>query len=345
MKSRHPSSYPAAAAIDLGTNTILMVAGRRRSPRPGDIEILDDAHAIARLGQGVDAERRIQPEAIDRVCGCLLRYRDRAAGLGASLIRAYGTSALRDASNKRELIAAVVERTGIEIVELSGEEEARLTFTGAAFGLGLPERYGVVDIGGGSTELALGKGDGTVEQSISVDVGAVRVSERFFPSLPPSPGQVGKAAAMIASVMAGLFEVPSGITVLGVAGTVTTLGALDRETERFDSAELDGHVLARKRVVELSDMLLGLGLEEIQAFPQVSDQRADIITAGSLILRRFLEQFDLPSVIVSTKGIRYGLLQQMLAGESRGRKSPRDVSGGGRSDDPPGWDHLDRLGR
>ncbi len=315
MKSRHYSSHPAAAAVDLGTNTILMVAGRRRSPRPGDLEILDDAHAIARLGQGVDAERRIQPEAIDRVCDCLLRYRDRAAGLGATWIRAYGTSALRDASNKRELIAAVVERTGVELVELSGEEEARLTFTGAAFGLDLPERYGVVDIGGGSTELALGKGDGTVEQSISVDVGAVRVSERLFPSLPPSPGQVWKAQEMIAGVMANLFDVPSGIPVVGVAGTVTTLGALDRRIERFDSAELDGQVLARPRVVELSDMLLGLNLEQIRALPQVSDQRADIITAGSLILRRFLEQFGLPSVTVSTKGIRYGLLQQMLAGE------------------------------
>ena len=314
MKHPPSSSWPATAAVDLGTNTILMVVGRRRSSRPDDIEILDDAHAIARLGQGVDAERRIQPEAIDRVCDCLLRYRERAAGAGATWIRAYGTSALRDAANKREFTAAVAVRTGVELVELSGAEEARLTFTGAAFGLDLPERYGVVDIGGGSTELALGKRDRTVEQSVSVDVGAVRVSERFFPSLPPSRQQVARAKEMIAGVMAGLFEVPSRIPVVGVAGTVTTLGALDRGTERFDSAELDGHLLTRSRVAGLSDMLLGLGLDEIRAFPQVSDQRADIISAGSLILRRFLEQSGLPAVTVSTKGIRYGLLQQMLAG-------------------------------
>ena len=118
----------------------------------------------------------------------------------------------------------------MEAVELSGAEEARLTFTGAAFGLDLPERYGVVDIGGGSTELALGKRGRTVEQSVSVDVGAVRVSERFFPSLPPSQQQAARAKEMIASVMAGLFEVPSPIPVVGVAGTVTTLGALDRGT-------------------------------------------------------------------------------------------------------------------
>ena len=312
---QHFNSRPAAA-VDLGTNTILMVVGRRRSPRPDDIEILDDAHAIARLGQGVDAERRIQPEAVDRVCDCLLRYRDRAAGLGADRIRVYGTSALRDAANKREFIDAVAVRTGMEAVELSGAEEARLTFTGAAFGLDLPERYGVVDIGGGSTELALGKRDGTVEQSVSVDVGAVRVSERFFPSLPPSTQQVELAKEMIAGVMANLFEVPPRTPIVGVAGTVTTLGALDRGTPRFDSEELDGHVLTRSRVAELSDMLLGLGLDVIRAFPQVSDQRADIITAGSLILRRLLEQFDLPSVTVSTKGIRYGLLQRMLAEDS-----------------------------
>ena len=314
MINQNFSSRPAAA-VDLGTNTILMVVGRRRSPRPDDIEILDDAHAIARLGQGVDAERRIHPEAIDRVCDCLLRYRERAAGAGTTWIRAYGTSALRDATNKREFTAAVAVRTGVELVELSGAEEARLTFTGAAFGLDLPERYGVVDIGGGSTELALGNRDGTVEKSVSVDVGAVRVSERFFPSLPPSPQQAAGAKEMIASVMAGLFQVPSRIPVVGVAGTVTTLGALDRGIERFDSAELDGHLLTRSRVAELSDMLLGSGLDEIRAFPQVSEQRADIITAGSLILRRFLEQSGLPAVTVSTKGIRYGLLQQMLAGE------------------------------
>ena len=309
-----PSSFsPAAAAVDLGTNTILMVVGRRRSDRPGDIEILDDAHAIARLGQGVDAERRIQPGAIDRVCDCLVRYRDRAARAGATWIRAYGTSALRDAANKQEFIAAVAARTGVELVELSGTEEARLTFAGAAFGLDLPERYGVVDIGGGSTELALGRG--AVEQSISVDVGAVRVSERFFPSLPPSRRQTEDAKGMIADAMSGLFEFPSGIPVVGVAGTVTTLGALDRGTERFDSAELDGHLLPGCRVAELSEMLLKLSLDEIRTFPQVSDQRADIITAGSLILRRFVEQSGLPSVTVSTKGIRYGLLQQMLGGE------------------------------
>ena len=313
MKLPFSSASPAAAAVDLGTNTILMVAGRRSSDRPGDIEILDDAHAIARLGQGVDAERRIQPGAVDRVCDCMVRYRDRAARAGATWIRAYGTSALRDAANKLEFIAEVAARTGVELVELSGAEEARLTFTGAAFGLDLPERYGVVDIGGGSTELALGRG--TVEQSISVDVGAVRVSERFFPSLPPSRRQTEDAKEMIADVMSGLFEVPSGIPVVGVAGTVTTLGALDRGTERFDAAELDGHLLHGFRVAELSEMLLELSLDEIRRFPQVSDQRADIITAGSLILRRFMEQSGLPSVTVSTKGIRYGLLQQMLGGE------------------------------
>ena len=313
MKLPPSSASPAAAAVDLGTNTILMVAGRRSSDRPGDIEILDDAHAIARLGQGVDAERRIQPGAVDRVCDCMVRYRDRAARAGATWIRAYGTSALRDAANKLEFIAEVAARTGVELVELSGAEEARLTFTGAAFGLDLPERYGVVDIGGGSTELALGRG--TVEQSISVDVGAVRVSERFFPSLPPSRRQTEDAKGMIADVMSGLFEVPSGIPVVGVAGTVTTLGALDRGTERFDAAELDGHLLPGFRVAELSQMLLELSLDEIRRFPQVSDQRADIITAGSLILRRFMEQSGLPSVTVSTKGIRYGLLQQMLGGE------------------------------
>ncbi len=299
------------SAIDLGTNTILMVTGRRRDD--GSVEILDDAHAIARLGKGVDAAGMIHPDTMDRVCGFLLSYRERARTLGADTVRAFGTSALRDAANKSEFIGLVSEKTGIPLVELSGEEEARLTFDGAAFGLELPQRYTVVDIGGGSTELASGGRVG-LEESLSVDIGSVRVTERHFQVLPPGERAVREAAAMIREGFLQLFELPPGCdTVVGVAGTVTTLGAIDREIERFDAEELNGHFLDRRRVEEITSQLLSLSLEQVRAIPQVSDQRADIITAGALILRSFLELRSCPGLIVSTRGIRYGLLSEMLA--------------------------------
>lgn len=301
---------PVRAVIDLGTNTALMVTGRRRAD--GRVEVLDDAHAVARLGKGVDAQRRISDETMDRVCRLLTAYRDRARSLGAQQVRAYGTSALRDAANKAEFVARVRREAGMELVEVSGAEEADLTFRGAAFGLQLPSRYAVLDIGGGSTELAAGTG-AQVERSVSVEVGAVRVTERYFPQLPPDQDQVEAAAAMIRAVLVDFFPYPPDLPLVGVAGTVTTLGALDMGNARFDAEELNGYFLRTDRVEDWSARLLALPVEKVRLLPQVHDQRADIIGAGSLILRLALARLGCPGLIVSTRGIRYGLLMRELA--------------------------------
>jgi len=297
------------SVIDLGTNTVLMVTGRRRMD--GSVEVLDDAHGIARMGQGVDAEPRILSEAVERVCGFLEEYRSRAHALGASSIRAYGTSALRDAVNKEEFIGHVRQKVGIELCVLPGSEEARLTFIGAAFGLSLPSRYGVIDIGGGSTELALGAGNG-VEKSTSVDIGAVRLTERHFPYLPPTPGHLAAARETIDNSLEQFFPFPPDVSLVGVAGTVTTLGAIDRGIEQFDADALNGHFLDTSRIAELSSHLLSLPQREICSIPQVSQQRADIISAGALILLLALQKWECPGLYVSTRGIRYGLLLREL---------------------------------
>ena len=146
-------SQPVRAVVDIGTNTVLMVVGRWLGD--GSIEILDEQHAVARLGKGVDAKRRLAADSMDRVCDVLLKYGDRATELGAESIRAFGTSAVRDAANKDALIQLIQQRTGIVLTEVPGVEEARLTWVGAGFGLALPESFAVLDIGGGSTELAV----------------------------------------------------------------------------------------------------------------------------------------------------------------------------------------------
>jgi exopolyphosphatase/guanosine-5'-triphosphate,3'-diphosphate pyrophosphatase len=305
--AREPGSV--RSVIDLGTNTVLMVTGRLRPD--GSVEVLDDAHGIARLGQGVDARRRIDAETANRVCGFLQRYRERAASLGSLEVTAYGTSALRDAVNRGEFISQVEREVGIRLIAISGEEEARLTFIGAGFGLDLPSRYGVLDIGGGSTELAVGTVE-RLEASGSVDAGAVRLTERHFPSLPPTSAQIAAAIHAVDSRLAGLPSCPSDVPLVGVAGTVTTLGALDRGMTRFDAEELNGHRLTADRVEDWSARLLALSLAQARAFPAVDEDRADIIAAGSLILRRALRLLGRDGLLVSTRGIRYGLLLAAL---------------------------------
>lgn len=299
------------SAIDLGTNTILMVTGRRGAE---GVEILDDAHEIARLGKGVDEHRRILPETVERVCGFLDQYRRRALELGATRICAFGTSALRDAANRQDFIDAARSQAGVELRELSGEQEARYTFAGAAFGLALGSQdYAVLDIGGGSTELASGR-PGQVKRSLSVDIGAVRLTERHFTDLPPTAAQLQAAEETVEQMLTRFFDLPATTKLIGVAGTVTTLGALHAGIERFDRRDLDGHFLSTEAAETLCDQLLSLTHEQIRALPQVSDQRADIIGAGSLILRAFLRRQSLPGLTVSTRGIRYGLLLDMLDG-------------------------------
>ena len=295
------------AVIDVGTNTVLMVVGRWRGD--GSIEILDDMHAVARLGKGVDAKRHLAPESMDRVCEVLRKYRERATDLGAESISAYGTSAVRDAANKEDLIRLVKGRTGIDLTEVPGVEEARLTWVGAGFGLTLPDRFAVLDIGGGSTELALGE-SGRLQQSASVDVGAVRVTERFFSTLPPNAEERRRAASMIDGKLGALFDYPVGLELVGVAGTVTTLGALDMGVEDFASGQINGHYLSRERVGAIADRMLQLDVEAIRRVPQVHPERADIIAAGALILHQALMLFDRPGLTVSTRGIRYGLLME-----------------------------------
>ena len=297
------------AVIDLGTNTILMVVGRLQAD--GRYEILDDVHAIARLGKEVDSKRRILPETMDRVGGFFIEYKNHARSLGADKINAYGTSALRDAANKEDFIAEIKKRSGIDLVALSGPEEARLTFAGAGFGLKLPERYCVLDIGGGSTELAVGSGR-HVEKFASVDVGAVRVTERYFAQLPPSGAQLKSARDMIRGKLLKLFVYPKDVPLVGVAGTATTIGALDSGIEDFNAETLNGHLLCQTKVEEITAYLATLELQKLRAIPQIHPQRADIISAGALILSTALRLFQCPALIVSTRGIRYGLLMRAL---------------------------------
>ncbi len=300
------------SVIDIGTNTILMVTAEVESD--GSIRVLDDHHEIARLGRGVDATRTIGPDTFDRVAGFLARYRTIAEGFGAERIVAFGTSALRDARNRDEFIAAMRERTGIGIEVVDGDQEAALTYRGAFFDLNVEasaEHRAVIDIGGGSTEIALGSSKG-VDRAVSLDVGAVRLTERCFTALPPLIGELEHARVLVREALLTAIAIPRHTAVVGVAGTVTTLGAIDAGMERFDAAELNGRRLTSTTIKRLTAQLTTMTQQDVAALPQVPSERADVLLAGAVILEEFVHHYGVDAIIVSTRGVRYGVLEREI---------------------------------
>lgn len=293
------------STIDIGTNTILMVT--LAIGPDGTIEVLGDEHAIARLGRGVDATRTILPETFNRLEQFLLRYRSISQSLGAERIMAFGTSALRDARNREQFIQAMYERTGIRIELLSGKEEAELTYRGALFGFPSDaRRQAVIDIGGGSTEIAVGTRQ-QLEQSISIDIGAVRITERFLTKLPATSEQIEAARTYARDELQKGFELPPDAELIGVAGTVTTLGAIIARHPSFDAEELNGLRMNSTEIGEITRNLLRMPIEQIMDLNGVHPDRADILPGGALILDEFLRLRDIPIITVSTRGVRYGV--------------------------------------
>jgi exopolyphosphatase / guanosine-5'-triphosphate,3'-diphosphate pyrophosphatase len=297
------------ASIDIGTNTILLLVAEVEH---GTVtRVLHDEQQIARLGRGVDANRRLRPETMERAAAYLRTYKATAEALGAERIVAVGTSAMRDAANASEFCAYIAAAVGITIEIISGEEEARWTFRG-----GIQEftdrasRFSVLDIGGGSTEVIVGDNDAIASKQ-SFDVGCVRMTERFLRSSPPADDEITQARMMIRRMLQPIqaFNVDSTLGI-AVAGTPTTLAALYQRLPTYDRERVTGFMLDRKIIWELFDRLKMMTVEEIAALPQVSEGRADVLLAGVLILMEYLDVTGLGGVLVSDRGLRYGMLER-----------------------------------
>lgn len=307
-----PNATERIACIDVGTNTALLLVADLE-PATGRIVTVDHRQTIVRLGQNVEERRIIRPEALDRLTACLSEYRDLCGELGVQRIIAAGTSALRDAANRDEIIETVKSATGIEIRCISGEEEAELTFFGAVAGLeSVPEPFTVIDIGGGSTEIIMGTVE-KVEQAVSMNIGSVRMTERFCTSIPPSPEEFEAArdeidknlAAALPPFFAGRQQV------FGVAGTLTTIAQVCLGDRQFDTGRVQGFRLEFGAVHKLLDRLRAMRLDEIVALG-IPEGRADVFTMGTLILRQFMRMLGIGAVTVSIQGLRYGMAQQEL---------------------------------
>jgi exopolyphosphatase/guanosine-5'-triphosphate,3'-diphosphate pyrophosphatase len=300
------------ACIDVGTNTALLLVADL-DPQSGRIMPVEHRQTIVRLGQKVDEGRVIQREALGRLISCLSTYRELCNSLGVRNIVAAGTSALRDASNRSEIIEEVRKATGIELRCISGQEEAELTFFGAVAGVtNVPEPFTVIDIGGGSTEVIMGT-TSEVSRSVSMDIGSVRLTERFFTSLPPSPEEYDAAREEInrqlAMSLSPFFAARN--QVFGVAGTLTTIAQVSMGELRFVAEKVQGFRLGYDQVHHLLERLRTMSLPEIVALG-IPEGRADVITMGTLILHQFMRLLGVGSVTVSIHGLRFGMAQQEL---------------------------------
>jgi exopolyphosphatase/guanosine-5'-triphosphate,3'-diphosphate pyrophosphatase len=301
-------------AIDIGTNTVLMLIADLRED--GGITTVRDEIAFPRLGKGVDTSGLISRESVGRVLGVLREYKKLSDSLGSKKIIACGTSALRDAQNSDEVIQTIREELAINVEVLSGEEEARWTFLGALTNedesplqSGRDQsHFAVIDIGGGSTEVTLGT-PRHADKRYSINVGCVRLTERYLQSSPPTPNELQRAAASLQKALAALDDIdPTTCRLVGVAGTLTTLAALDQNLSRFEAAKADGHVLAIESIKRIFGQICTQTLRQLQSSPVISSGRADVLLAGILILIEFMTSWRFDQIKVSAGGLRYGLL-------------------------------------
>ncbi len=301
------------AAVDCGTNSLrLLVADLAVDGGQRD---LDRRMEIVRLGQGVDRTGRFAPEALDRTLTALEGYARLIDGLGVDRIRMVATSATRDAANRDEFAAGVERLLGVEPEVISGDEEARLSFTGATRGLpaGLAAPYLVADIGGGSTELVLGTE--AVEAALSVDVGCVRLTERHFSSDPPTAAQVAAARADVAvslDFVAETVPLDEAATLVGLAGSVTTVGAIHLGLRAYNATAIHHTRVPAAAVEEISERLLAMNHAERAAIPVMHPGRADVIAAGALVLRCIVERTAVAEVLVSEHDILDGIAWSLM---------------------------------
>ncbi len=299
------------AAIDCGTNsTRLLVADATGA-------CLDRRTQITRLGQAVDATGRLVPEAVERTLAVLRQYRDILDGHGVERVRVTATSAARDAANRDEFFAAAEAIVGVAPELLTGEEEGRLSFLGATAELDPSEGpFLVVDIGGGSTEFAVGSSE--PEGVLSVDIGCVRLTEKFLQGDPPAPHELSQALSVVRDylddVARELPQTREASRLIGLAGTVTTVAAVEQGLARYDRDRIHHFVLTREAVEDVFRTLATEKRDDRIHNPGLEEERADVIVGGTAILVAIMRYFEHPACLVSEADILDGLVLSLLDG-------------------------------
>ncbi len=302
------------AFIDIGTNTMLCLIADLGPD--GGFRVLDDLAEITRLGRGVDQNQIIGAEGEKRSRDVLEYYLSTCRTLGVEEITAVGTSALRDARNSREVRERWRAELGLNVRVVSGDEEARYSFLAVQRGLPLQGRdLLVIDIGGGSTEFICGS-DRALLSAQSVDIGSVRLTERFFHTDPVGEAECESLVVAIDRQLRRLRERFNAATpawaLVGIAGTFTTLAAVERRLTCYSHSAVHGAFLSLNEVRRQIGMYQSKTLAERKQIPGLEPKRADVILAGTYLTERIMMSFGAEEIMVSDQGVRYGLLYERL---------------------------------
>ncbi len=305
---RRSKTKTVNAAIDIGTNTVLLLVANVDT---GAVQVLHEEQRIPRLGAGVDESGNLSEAALQRVINALQEYQQmiKKKYPATEQIFVTATSAVRDAQNKEAFLSRVGDRTGLEVTVLSGMEEAQYTFAGAMSVLkeeGPEKEHVIIDIGGGSTEIA--KGRNSIRDRYSFDMGCVRFTERFLKNDPAREDEIALCREAIMKILDEYsFNFVDESQLIGVAGTVTSLAYIDKKLDSYNSKLLSGYVLSQKSISSYINEFKQYSSEELKSqYPEVLKGRADIFLAGLLILEGFMNKYSFQELITSTGGIRHG---------------------------------------
>jgi exopolyphosphatase / guanosine-5'-triphosphate,3'-diphosphate pyrophosphatase len=301
------------AAVDLGTNSIRLLVARFAEGESHLNQLARDT-VITRIGQGVDRTGRLAPEALRRTLRVLDRFCRRARALGSERIHLAATSAVRDASNRDDLAEAVEQLTGEPMEVLAGDSEGALAFIGATRNLDRPGPYLVMDIGGGSTEFVVGDRDPT--GAVSAQIGSVRLTERYVHTDPPTFEELDKLELAVTSVLHQVEDripVHDAVTLIGVAGTCTTLQAIALGLPEYDPEAIHRSILTRGDAESVFRLLADMTTEERRQISVMPPGREDVIVAGAAILVTAMRRWGFSEALISETdmldGIAYGMVE------------------------------------
>lgn len=294
------------AIIDIGSNSIKFFVGELAEDKT--IKTVLDTNDIARLGEGLDATGLISDEAMERNVASIAAFAAKAKELGADQIVSVGTMALRKAGNSDIFVKKVKEACGVDVNIIPGEEEARLSYLAILSGLPLDKDANLVvfDTGGGSTEFIFGKGTEMIKR-FSVNLGAVRITENYLKSDPVTPDEVKAAIAQIDKEFAEAGVEGRPKQLVGMGGTVTSMGAVKHKMVKYDPAVIQGSKLLKKDIEDQIAEYSKRTVEQRKELPGLQPKRADVILAGACILKVITDRLGADGLTISDRGLRHGL--------------------------------------
>lgn len=302
------------AGIDIGTNTVRLLIAQGDG-HGGMVPLAWDQRVI-RLGEGLGERGLLSASAMERALTTLREFRQRIDRFGPIQVRAVATEAVRRANNRNLFLDRVLQETGILPQVLSEPEEAHLALRGVLAGVQTSGRVAVLDIGGGSTEFSLVDETGRMLASRSLKLGVVTLTEGYLRAIPTDEGEFQTLVEVIKQQLVSLaadVALAQAEQLIGTAGTITTLAALDLKLSHYDPLLVNNHPLKRQRLISLLADLKGMSLEERRRIPALEPGREDVIIAGGAILLQTMEQFGFTEVVVSDAGLREGVILEMLS--------------------------------